>query len=130
MDNDGWMDAAPFKDELPDGWYDEPKPEETVTVGKCPCCGSDVNENERGFFCSNFDCGFALWKNNRFFEAITKEMTRDVAKELLATGQVKLSGCKSVRTGNTFNCIVKMRPDEDNRPKFTIDFPKRKKKED
>ena len=31
-------------------------------VGKCPACGNDVVEKQKGFFCSNRQCRFALWK--------------------------------------------------------------------
>ena len=37
------------------------------TVGNCPRCGQRVTESPKGFFCSNRDCRFAIWKNNRFF---------------------------------------------------------------
>lgn len=132
MEDNGWMTAADFGEELPFGSFDDS--ENIVTtepasdvIGKCPHCGCDVVDRDKAFFCSNYECNFALWKNNRFFESITKSMTREVAEELLKTGKVKLDGCKSVRTGNTFNCIVKMNLDEDQRAQFKIEFPKRKR---
>ncbi len=134
MQNDGWMNAEDYNDELPFGSFDDKEkveaPERSEVVGKCPCCGSTVAENNRGFFCEGADCSFALWKNNRFFEAITKEMTREVAEKLLKDGWVDMQGCKSVRTGNKFNCRLVMRPDENQRPQFNIEFPKKKQTED
>lgn len=35
-------------------------------VGTCPRCGASVYEGQKGFFCENRDCAFALWKDNRF----------------------------------------------------------------
>ena len=72
------------------------------------------------------ECHFALWKNNRFFQAIGKEMTREVADDLLNCGTVKLENCVSKRTGNKFNCYVDLTFDEEKRPHFEIRFPKRK----
>lgn len=33
-------------------------------VGKCPRCGGEVAELQKGFFCQNDSCRFAIWKNN------------------------------------------------------------------
>ena len=34
-------------------------------IGKCPVCGCDVFEGKQNFYCSNRQCDFALWKENR-----------------------------------------------------------------
>ena len=36
-------------------------------VGKCPRCGGDVAELQKGFFCQNEGCKFAIWKNNKWW---------------------------------------------------------------
>ena len=128
--DEGWESAEKYKDEIPDGWYDgEPAkdPVDNTAVGDCPICGTHVVEKEKAFFCDNRECHFALWKDNRFFQAIGKEMTRDVAEELLNCGTVKLDGCVSKRTGNKFNCFVDLSVDEEQRPHFEIRFPERKR---
>jgi hypothetical protein len=121
---------ASSDDELPFGSFDDNEkvevPEINSVIGECPCCGSQIVDRERAFFCNNYDCSFALWKNNRFFQAISKEMTREVAEELLNCGTVRLDGCKSVRTGNSFNCYVDLSVDEEGRAQFAIRFPKKK----
>lgn len=38
-------------------------------VGKCPRCGGDVVELQKGFFCQNEGCKFAIWKNNKWWAA-------------------------------------------------------------
>lgn len=43
-------------------------------IGKCPRCGKDVIEKSKGFFCSDKECKFALWKDNRFFDRKLKHM--------------------------------------------------------
>ena len=42
---------------------------EANAIGKCPLCGSAVEEKAKGYFCSNRGCKFALWKNSRYFES-------------------------------------------------------------
>ena len=125
--------AADANDELPFGDFDDGSGSRQTysnddIVGDCPVCGTHVIEREKGFFCDNMECHFALWKNNRFFEAIGKEMTRQVADDLLNCGTVKLENCVSKRTGNKFNCFVDLSVDEEQRPHFEIRFPERKRR--
>ncbi len=58
-----------------------------TVVGKCPRCGKNVVEGKKSFFCEGYydtpPCGFALWKNNRFFTSKRKELTRKIAASLL-----------------------------------------------
>ena len=89
---------------------------ESNAVGKCPVCGSSVEEKAKAFFCSNRSCKFALWKNNRYFESIGKSMTSATAQKLLGSGKINLKGCKSAKTGNTFDATVYMEVFEDGNP--------------
>ena len=125
--------AADANDELPFGNFDDGSGSRQTysnddIVGDCPVCGTHVIDREKGFFCDNMECHFALWKNNRFFEAIGKEMTRQVADDLLNCGTVKLENCVSKRTGNKFNCFVDLSVDEEQRPHFEIRFPERERR--
>lgn len=54
-------------------------------VGICPVCGNKIVENSKGFGCVNYrnGCKFALWKEDRFFQSIDKELTLPMAKKLL-----------------------------------------------
>ncbi|MBQ6407139.1 MAG: hypothetical protein IJJ64_03785 [Butyrivibrio sp.] len=130
VNDDGWMDAASYDDELPFGGFnDNEKIEAPVTddvIGVCPCCGTNVVERDIAYFCDNMDCNFAIWKDNRFFQAIGQEMTKEIAEELLNCGTVKLMGCKSRKTGKTFNCYVDITYDDEGTVQYEIRFPKRK----
>jgi len=95
---------------------------EANTIGKCPVCGSAVEDKTKAFFCSNRACKFALWKNNRYFDSIGKSMTSATAQKLLSSGKVKLKGCKSKKTGNTFDATVYMEVSEDGSTKFNMEF--------
>lgn len=59
---------------------------EANSIGKCPLCGSAVEDKAKAFFCSNRACKFALWKNNRYFASIGKSMTSATAQKLLGSG--------------------------------------------
>ena len=95
---------------------------EANAIGKCPLCGSAVEEKAKGYFCSNRGCRFALWKNSRYFESIGKSITNATAQKLLASGKVKLKGCKSKKTGNTFDATVYMEVSDDGSTKFNMEF--------
>ena len=95
---------------------------ESNAVGKCPVCGSSVEEKAKAFFCSNRSCKFALWKNNRYFESIGKSMTSATAQKLLGSGKINLKGCKSAKTGNTFDATVYMEVFEDGKTRFNMEF--------
>ena len=96
-------------------------------IGICPCCGKNVVEKEKAFFCENRECKFALWKENRFFEAIGKKMNKSVAQSLLKDKKVKLKKCKSAKTGKTYDTTVVMSVDEAARIQFGLEFDNRNK---
>lgn len=98
---------------------------EKKIAGKCPICGSDVMETQKGWFCSSQDCRFGLWRDNAYFKKIGKELTEPVVTELLSEGQTKLVGCTSQRTGKKYNAILHMTTDEMQRPSFHMEFEKR-----
>ena len=33
-------------------------------IGNCPGCGAEVIERQKGWFCTNRECRFVLWKDN------------------------------------------------------------------
>lgn len=75
-------------------------------VGVCPRCGGHVTESKKSFSCENRACGFVLWKDNRFFAAKKKELTRKIAAALLKDGRAALPGCHSEKTGKTYDAVV------------------------
>ena len=95
---------------------------ESKSVGKCPLCGASVEDRPKGYFCSVRECKFALWKNNRYFESIGKVPTGSVVSALLRDGKVKLKGCKSVRTGKSYDAIVCMEVAPDGKINFKMEF--------
>ncbi|WP_249030204.1 DNA topoisomerase [Tannockella kyphosi] len=83
-----------------------PRENAGAKVGTCPRCGADVTENKKGFCCSSRDCQFAIWKENKFFTAKKKTVTKALVSELLSKGKSTLKGCYSAKTGKNYDCIV------------------------
>jgi DNA topoisomerase-3 len=81
-------------------------PSDRETIGICPRCGGRVTEGKKGFSCENRTCGFILWKDNRFFAAKKKELTKKIATALLKDGRAALPGCHSEKTGKTYDAVV------------------------
>ena len=102
-------------------------PARTV-IGICPHCGKEVLERKKGWFCENRDCRFALWKDNAFFNAIGKKLTKDTAEKLLSAGKVRLNGCKSKKSGKTYDTTLILGTEEDGRASFRMEFGKGGKK--
>ena len=93
-------------------------------IGICPCCGQHVVERQKGYSCESRECNFVLWKQNKFFEALGKKMTKQIASKLLSDGKAALKGCKSKKTGNTYDTTVVMKVDENQRAVFELNFEK------
>lgn len=97
---------------------------ENKVIGKCPHCGAEVIERGKGWFCSNRECRFALWKDNAYFSRLGKHMTGQLAEKLVRDDRAKLKDCKSQKTGKTYNATVLMTTEADGRPQFSLEFDK------
>lgn len=60
------------------------------SLGKCPDCGSDVVETEKGFGCTNWKggCKFVVWKNDKFLASLQVKPSRGTVQRLLKNGAV------------------------------------------
>ena len=96
-------------------------PEKEDVVGKCPRCGTNVEERKRGFFCQNPNCRFVLWKNSRFFEVKKKKLDKATAAALLKFGQVPMKGCYSEKTGKTYDATAIL-VDKGDKVDFKLEF--------
>jgi DNA topoisomerase-3 len=102
------------------------KREPALRIGTCPACGSDIVERQKGYFCSNRDCHFALWRENRYFDAIGKKLTKEIVKSLLESGRANLTKCCSRKSGRTYDASICMTTGTDGKPTFRMEFPDRK----
>ncbi len=94
-------------------------------VGKCPKCGGSVYERKSNFYCENRDCDFALFKNNKYFASLRKELTKTIVQALLKDGKAKVSGLYSQKKDSTFSAIIHM--DASGKyPQFLMEFEQKK----
>ena len=96
-------------------------------IGKCPVCGCDVFEGKQNFYCSNRQCDFALWKENRFLGSMEKNLDKKMARELLAKACIHVKGLYSKKKDMKFDADLLLTL-EDGKPRFHLEFPKKKKK--
>ena len=90
-------------------------------IGACPNCGTNVVEREKGWFCENRECRFALWKDNAYFKRLGKHLDGRMVDKLLRDGRVRLKDCKSAK-GKTYNATVLLSAESDGRSKFSLEF--------
>jgi DNA topoisomerase-3 len=83
------------------------------SLGKCPRCGGDVTEWDKGFSCvNNKVCGFKLWKDSKFWTAKKKPdsgspvLTAAIVTHLLKDGKVALKDLYSEKTGKSYGATV------------------------
>ena len=94
-------------------------------VGRCPRCGGEVAEMQKGFFCQNEACRFAIWKNNKWWAAKKKQPTKVVVAALLKDGRARLTGCYSEKTGKTYDATVVLE-DDGQYVSFKLEFDRQK----
>ena len=90
-------------------------------AGICPGCGANVIEREKGWFCENRECRFALWKDNAYFKRLGKHLDARMVDKLLRDGRVRLKDCKSPK-GKTYNATVLLVAESDGHSKFSLEF--------
>ena len=79
---------------------------EKTELGKCPRCKSPVYEGKKNYYCSNKECSFTMWKNDRFFEERKTAFTPKIAAALLKSGKAKIKKLYSPKTGKTYDGTV------------------------
>lgn len=91
-------------------------------VGACPCCQADVLEKQKGWFCSNKECRFVLWKDNAFFKSIGKHLSSSMVEKLLSDGRIRLKDCRSQKSGKNYNATLLLSTEENGRANFHLEF--------
>ena len=98
---------------------------EREVIGKCPVCGCDVFEGKQNFYCSNRQCDFALWKENRFLGSMAKNLDKKMARELLDKACTHVKGLYSKKKDMKFDADLLLTL-EDGKPRFHLEFLKKK----
>lgn len=95
----------------------------TDSIGTCPVCGSLMFESQKNFYCSDKDCNFALWKENRYLESMRTKIDKRMAAELLKNGRVFCRNLYSEKKKKTFEAELVLQI-KDGSANFGLEFPK------
>ena len=98
----GLVKTYPFLSDKEKERFKEEKP----VIGKCPRCGANVHESKKNYYCSNRDCAFTMWKNDRFFEERKVAFSQKIAAALLKDGKAKVKKLYSPKTGKTYDGTI------------------------
>ena len=101
------------------------KPEREA-LGSCPRCGSPVYEGKKNYYCSNKECIFTMWKNDRFFEERKVAFTPKIAAALLKSGKVNVKKLYSPKTGKTYDGTIVLADTGGKYVNYRIELPKKK----
>lgn len=83
------------------------KSKEKEIIGLCPRCSKNVYEGKMNFYCEGGkECGFSLWKQDKFFINAKKEITKTIAKKLLSDGRVQIKGLYSRKKDKKYDATV------------------------
>ena len=94
-------------------------------VGKCPRCGGEIAEMQKGFFCQDQSCKFAIWKNSNWWAAKRKQPTKAIVAALLKDGRAHVTGLYSEKSGKTYDATVVLE-DTGQYVNFKLDFDRQK----
>ena len=100
--------------------------EEKPSIGKCPRCGCPVHEGKKNFYCSNRECAFTMWKNDRFFEERKVTFSVKIAAALLKSGKANVKGLYSPKTGKTYDGSIVLADTGGKYVNYKIEIPKKK----
>ena len=93
------------------------------SLGKCPVCGSPVYEGGKNFYCSDRNCRFVLWKQNRYLDRMRTSLNARMVKDLLANGRTHVKNLYSVKKDKYFAADLIMEWASD-KATFGLEFPR------
>ena len=94
------------------------------SVGKCPRCGSPVYVGKGNFYCSNKECSFCLWEDNKFFASKKKKLTKKIATELLDKGWCRVKGLYTPKKPQFYDAIIRLDDTGGKYVSFKMEFDK------
>ena len=80
--------------------------EEKEVIGICPCCKGKVYEADKNFYCSNKECNFTMFKEDKFFKNKKVKLTKTKAKELLKNKIAEFDKLYSEKTNKFYKAKV------------------------
>lgn len=78
------------------------------SIGKCPRCGSPVYVGKGNYYCSNKECSFCMWEDNKFFSSKKKKLTKKIAAELLDKGWCRVNGLYTPKRPQLYDAVIRL----------------------
>ena len=94
------------------------------SIGKCPRCGSTVYVGKGNFYCSNKECSFCMWEDNKFFSSKKKKLTKKIATELLDKGWCRVKGLYTPKKPQLYDAIIRLDDTGGKYVSFKMEFDK------
>ena len=96
--------AYPFLSEAEANRFDTGR----ESIGKCPRCGSPVYVGKGNYYCSNKECSFCMWEDNKFFTSKKKKLTKKIAAELLDKGWCRVTGLYTPKRPQLYDAVIRL----------------------
>ena len=94
------------------------------SIGKCPRCGSPVYVGKGNFYCSNKECSFCMWEDNKLFASKKKKLTKKIATELLDKGWCRVKGLYTPKKPQLYDAIIRLDDTGGKYVSFKMEFDK------
>lgn len=92
-------------------------------IGKCPRCGKNIYEGRQNYYCEGGkECGFTIWKEDKFFLSKRKPLTKPMVKRFLEKGRIKAVNLYSEKKDKTYDAYIFME-DTGQYVNFKLHFP-------
>ena len=96
--------AYPFLSEAEANRFDTGR----ESIGKCPRCGSPVYVGKGNYYCSNKECSFCMWEDNKFFTSKKKKLTKKIAAEMLDKGWCRVTGLYTPKRPQLYDAVIRL----------------------
>lgn len=96
-------------------------------IGTCPRCSKNIVVTPKAYSCEDRNCGFVIWKNDKFFEKARKPFTKEMAASLIKNGKIAVKGLYSEKSGKNYDATVCL-DDTGKYVNYKLEFAPRKKK--
>ena len=116
----GLVKAYPFLSDAEANRFDTGR----ESIGKCPRCGSPVYVGKGNYYCSNKECSFCMWEDNKFFSSKKKKLTKKIAAELLDKGWCRVNGLYTPKRPQLYDAVIRLDDTGGKYVSFKMEFDK------
>ena len=112
--------AYPFLSEAEANRFDTGR----ESIGNCPRCGSPVYVGKGNYYCSNKECSFCMWEDNKFFTSKKKKLIKKIAAELLDKGWCRVTGLYTPKRPQLYDAVIRLDDTGGKYVSFKMEFEK------